>query len=67
MNIDVNQVLNPHDTFLIRKYLEKRCPRLATLVLFLACRKAYPGIDPNRLYKVCWHKIRTKIEPNKPV
>jgi hypothetical protein len=67
MIINTGQLLSPHDNFLIQKYLENRYPRMATLILFLACRKAYPSIDSNRLYRICYYKIQTKIKPNRPI
>jgi hypothetical protein len=67
MNLSVSQVLSPQDTSLIKRYLEKQCPRMATLILFLACRKTYPNIDPDRLYKICLFKIQAKLRPPSPV
>jgi hypothetical protein len=67
MNIDTGKLLNRHDMLMIQKYIDKHSPRMATLILFLACRRAYPSINPERLYKVCWYKIRARIEPNKPL
>lgn len=62
MRIEISTLLNEYEIYQLQKYLKNKKPRTATLILYLACRKAYPGINLDRLYKACWNKIQAKIE-----
>jgi hypothetical protein len=67
MKINVGQLLNSYEVYQLQKYLKNGKPRTATLILYLACRKAYPDINLDQLYKACWKKILAKIDiPSQP-
>lgn len=67
MRIEIRTLLNEYEIYQLQKYLKNNKPRTATLILYLACRKAYPDINLDQLYKACWKKILAKIDiPNQP-
>jgi hypothetical protein len=65
MRIKIGTLLNDYEIYKLKKYLKGGKPRTATLILYLACRKAYPKIDFEQLYRACWDKILTKFEKYK--
>jgi hypothetical protein len=62
MRIEIRTLLNEYEIYQLQKYLKNNKPRTATLILYLACRKEYPDINLDQLYKACWRKIKSKIE-----